>query len=285
MQGRPIGLTSGVLIRFRITIIIKKESWVDKIDFCSDVGGSFGKHIIGEDEEVIKYITSANIDCGWHGGDPIVMNRTVQLAKNHHVNVGAHPGLPDLLGFGQRNMSCTPFEIYNYVLYQLGAFNAFCLVNDIRPSHIKLAANLYHMARENEDIAEACVDAVLQFDSQLIFVIFAGERGNTMKDIAEKAGLGVVREFFPGRAYSQDGMLVSRQMEGSLITDPSEATDRVLRAIKDNKVKAIDGTDIFIEAQTICVHSWQKGAGKMAAMIRTELERHEVVCTSMTNLV
>ncbi len=258
---------------------------MDRIDFCSDVGGSFGKHIIGEDELVIQYITSANIDCGWHGGDPVIMNKTVQLAKSYHVNVGAHPGLPDLLGFGQRNMSCSTFEIYNYVLYQLGAFNAFCLINEIRPSHIKLAANLYHMAIENEDIAKACVDAVLQFDPQLIFVTFAGEKGNTMTEIARKEGLGVVREFFPDRAYNCDGMLVSRQLEGSLITDPLEATARVLRVIEEKKVKAIDGTDIFIDAQTICVHSWQKGAGEMAAMIRSELERHEVVLTPMTDLI
>jgi UPF0271 protein len=256
-----------------------------KIDFCSDVGGSFGKHIIGEDEEVIKYITSANIDCGWHGGDPVVMNKTVQLAQCYNVNVGAHPGLPDLLGFGQRNMSCSPAEIYNYVLYQLGAFSAFCLVNEIRPAHIKLAANLYHMAIENEDIAKACVDAVLQFDPQLIFVTFAGEKGNAMTEIAKKGGLGVVREFFPDRAYSSDGMLVSRQLEGSLIDHPVEATERVLGVIIDKKVKAIDGTDIHIDAQTVCVHSWQKGAGKMAAMIRSELERHQVIFTSMINLI
>ena len=258
---------------------------MERIDFCSDVGGSFGKHIIGEDELVIQYITSANIDCGWHGGDPVIMNKPVQLAKSHDVNVGAHPGLPDLLGFGQRNMSCTAFEIYNYVLYQLGAFNAFCVTNGIEPSHVKLAANLYHMAIENEDTAKACADAVVQFDPKLIFVTFAGEKGDIMTDAARGAGLDVVREFFPDRAYNGDGTLVSRQLEGCLISDPSEATERVMRVIEEKKVKAIDGTDIFIEAQTICVHSWQKGAGKMAAMIRSDLERHGVVFTPMADLV
>ena len=256
-----------------------------KIDFCSDVGGSFGKHIIGEDEQVMQYITSANIDCGWHGGDPVVMNRTVQLAREYDVHVGSHPGLPDLLGFGQRYMSCSPSEIYNYVLYQLGAFNGFCLVNGIRPSHVKLAANLYHMAIENEDTAKACVDAAVDFDSQLIFVAFAGEKGSSMAETAEKAGLRVVREFFPDRAYTGAGMLVSRQLEGSLITDPSEAVERVLRVVEDHKVKAVDGTDVYIDAQTICVHSWQKGAGRMAAMIRTELERHGVVFRPMAHCI
>jgi len=256
-----------------------------KIDFCSDVGGSFGKHIIGEDEEVIQYITSANIDCGWHGGDPIIMNKTVQLAKKYHVSVGAHPSLPDLLGFGQRNMECSAFEIYNYVLYQLGAFNAICYVNDIKQSHVKLAANLYHMAIASEDIAKACIDAVVQFDPKLVFVTFAGEKGNAMTEIAKKNGLAVVREFFPDRAYAPNGTLVSRQLEGSLVSDPLEASDRVLRAIEDNKVKTNDGTDIFIDAQTICVHSWQEGAGKMAATIRSELERHGIAFTSMINLV
>ena len=143
------------------------------------------------------------------------------------------------------------------MLYQLGSLSAFCAVNGVRLIHVKPAANLYHMALEKEDIAKACVEAIAKFDPNLIFIAFAGERGDRMAKIGRDGGLRVVREFFPDRAYTGDGLLLSRRSEGSLITDAKEAAERVLRAVEDNKVKAIDGTDILIEAQTVCVHSWQ----------------------------
>lgn len=256
-----------------------------KIDFCADVGSSFGKHIIGEDEAVFQHITSANIDCGWHGGDPVVMATTVQLAKTNQVNAGAHPGFPDLLGFGQRNMACSPSEIFNYIVYQVGALNAFCVINGVGLTHVKLAGNLYLVAVEDEDIAKASAQAVAEFDSNLIFVVLAGKKGDSMAEIARRAGLRVAREFFADRAYTEQGMLLSRKLEGSLITDPMKAAERVLRVLEDNKVEAVDGTDVFIDAQTICVHSFQTGSGKMAALIRQELEGHKAIFAPMTELV
>jgi len=256
-----------------------------KIDFCSDVGSSFGKYRIGEDEEVMKYITSANIDCGWHAGDPVVMDRTVNLAMQNDVNVGAHPGFPDPLGFGQRNMDCTQNEIIQYILYQLGALQAFCTANKTSLTHVKPAGNLYLMAAEHKDVAEACAEAIFRFDPNLVFVTLAGQKGDMMSEIGKKASLRVAREFFADREYTSEGTLVSRRLPGSLITDAVHSAERVLMVLEENRLIASDGTTLHIKANTICIHSFQSGSAAMARSIREILERNSVTFEAMDRLV
>lgn len=256
-----------------------------EIDLCSDVGSSFGRHRIGEDEAVIPAITSANIDCGWHAGDPMVMDRTVRMVLQEGVSPGAHPGFPDLMGFGQRNLDCTQDEIVNYVLYQLGALHAFCLAHGTRIAHVKPAGNLYLMAVERSDVAAACAEGAARFDTDLVYVALAGEKGERMAQAARQAGLRVAREFFADRAYSSEGTLVSRRLLGSLITDPVQAAERALQMIEQSTVDAIDGTVLHMEAQTICVHSFQTGSGRMAKTIREVLLKAGISLKPMTQLV
>jgi UPF0271 protein len=248
------------------------------------VGASFGKHRIGEDDQVMQWITSANIDCGWHAGDPVEMDRTVRLALGNGVGVGAHPGFPDLMGFGQRNLHCSPHEIVRYLLYQIGALAAFCRVHSVPLVHVKPAGNLYLMAVEQADIAKACAEAVARFDTGLILVTLAGRKGEPAAEAGRAAGLKVAREFFADRAYTPEGTLVSRRLPGSLITDPTQAAERVLEVLEEGSVRAIDGTRLDIEAHTVCVHSFQPGSATLARTIREAVEREGGVFRPLRSL-
>ena len=256
-----------------------------KIDICSDVGGSFGKHHIGEDEAVMKYITSANVDCGWHGGDPLVMNQTVIWAVQNRVAVGAHPGFPDLLGFGQRYLDCTADEIIHYLIYQLGALKAFCDLQKVKLTHVKPAGSLYLVAVEKPEVAQACAEAIVNFDSSLIFVTLAGQKGDMAAEAGKKAGLRVAREFFADRAYTGEGTLVSRRLPDSLIKDKTRAAERVLELIEDNRLIANDGTPLFLKADTICIHSFQPGSAAMAQSIQRALLDNGITLQSMADFV
>ncbi len=243
-----------------------------KIDLNCDMGESFGAYKLGLDEEVIKYITSANIACGWHAGDPLVMNKTVQMAVEHGVGIGAHPGYPDLLGFGRRNMDCTPEEIRNYVIYQIGALQAFCKVHGTKLSHVKPHGALYLTAVEREDVARAIAEAILSVDENLIYVALAGAKGERMRRIGEEVGLRVAYEAFPDRAYTPEGTLVSRRQPGAVIKDPEVVAERALKIAKEGKVIAVDGTEIPLVAQTLCVHGDTPGAVELVKRIRQRLE-------------
>jgi UPF0271 protein len=247
-----------------------------RIDLNCDMGESFGNYTIGLDKEVIQYITSANIACGWHAGDPMVMNRTIQMAKTIGVGVGAHPGFPDLLGFGRRNMDCTADEIRNYVIYQIGALKGFCEANKIKLSHVKPHGNLYLTAVENAVVAEAVATAVVSVDPDLIYVALAGAKGDLMSRIGKEVGLHVVYEAFPDRAYTPEGTLVSRRQAGALIQDPEEVARRALKMAKEREVVAIDGSTIDINAQTLCVHGDTPVAVDLVRSIRELLESEGV---------
>jgi UPF0271 protein len=243
-----------------------------EIDLNCDMGESFGAYKLGLDEEVIKYITSANIACGWHAGDPMVMDKTVKMAAENGVGVGAHPGFPDLLGFGRRNMDCLPEEITNYIVYQIGALKAFCSVHGTKMRHVKPHGNLYLMAVENETVAKAVAEAILNVDPALVFVALAGAKGELMRRIGQKAGLKVAFEAFADRAYTPEGTLVSRRQHGAVIKDVKEIANRALKMAKEGKVVAIDGTEILIDVQTICVHGDTPGAVNIIKTIRELLE-------------
>lgn len=222
-----------------------------KIDLNSDLGESFGAYKIGNDEKIIPLITSANIACGYHAGDPLVMDKTLSLCKENGTSIGAHPGFPDLMGFGRRQLNASPKEVEAYVTYQIGALDAFCRKYGLKMNHVKPHGALYNMAVKNKDYAIAIVNAVKSFDSSIKLL---APFGSQMIVQAEKQGLDFACEIFADRAYESDGSLVARTKEGAMITDENEAVERVLTMITDGRVKAINGEIISIKADSVCVH-------------------------------
>jgi UPF0271 protein len=231
---------------------------------------------MGMDEKVIQYITSANIACGWHAGDPLVMDKTVEMAVEHGVGVGAHPGYPDLLGFGRRNMDCTPDEIRSYVAYQIGALQGFCKIHGTRLRHVKPHGALYLTAVVNEVVARAVAEAIVSVDPDLLYVALAGAKGEMMTRIGKDVGLKVVYEAFPDRAYTPEGNLVSRREPGAVIQEPQEVALRALRMATEGVVIAVDNTSIPIEAQTLCVHGDTPSAVDLVRNIHEILEKEGV---------
>nr|WP_206205215.1 5-oxoprolinase subunit PxpA [Thermococcus sp. GR6] len=235
----------------------------------SDLGESFGRYKLGLDEEVMKYITSANVATGWHAGDPLVMRKTVRLAKEKGVAVGAHPGYPDLLGFGRRYMKLTPEEARNYILYQIGALHAFTKAEGMELQHVKPHGALYNALVKDEELARAVIEGITDFDRRIIFVMLSGSRP---AEIAEEMGLKVAHEVFADRAYNPDGTLVPRGKLGAVIHDKELIAERVVSMVKDGGVKAINGEWIELRADTICVHGDNPKAVEIAAYIRRVLE-------------
>lgn len=222
-----------------------------RVDLNSDLGESFGHYTLGMDEKVIPLISSANVACGYHASDPVVMETTVALAKAAGVEVGAHPGFPDLMGFGRRNLNVTPEEAKAYVLYQLGALYGFCKAQGVAIQHVKPHGALYNMAAKDYALARAVCAGIKEFDPGLIVLALSG--GQLVK-AALDLGLPVAREVYADRAYEEDGNLVDRRKEGAMITDEQEAIRRVARMVKEKKVTAVTGKDIPIEADSVCVH-------------------------------
>ena len=224
------------------------------IDVNCDMGESFGPYAMGRDSEVMPHITSANVACGWHAGDPSVMDRTVGLAARHGVAVGAHPGYPDLLGFGRRKLECAPEELTNYIVYQVGALQAFCHKHGTTLQHIKPHGALYHAVLQDEELSRAVARAVLQVNPGLVLVTLAGPKGESTSSIYREMGLTVAREAFPDRAYNADGTLVPRGSPGAVVEDPDEVVGRVHSLARDNAVLAATGETVPLQAQTVCVH-------------------------------
>jgi len=242
-----------------------------RIDINCDMGESFGIYRLGEDDQVIRHITSANIACGFHAGDPSVMAWTVALAKDHGVCVGAHPGFPDLVGFGRRNLEMEPGRIQHDVLYQIGALSAFTRAVGVPLRHVKPHGALYNAAAGSERTAREVVEAVLSFDPELILFALAG---STLVDIASARGLRVAREFFPDRAYLADGRLAPRSMEGAVLHDPDRVQARLLKLLSTGRLECIDGREIQLDVDTICIHGDTAGAAALAASTRCLLQAH-----------
>lgn len=242
-----------------------------RIDLNCDMGESFGAYTIGMDKEVMAHITSANIACGFHAGDPLVMDRTVKLAVEHHVGVGAHPGYPDLLGFGRRPLACSEEEITRYIIYQVGALMGFCRAHRVVLQHVKPHGALYLDAVDNETVARGVAKGILAVDPDLLFVALAGKKGETMRQVGAELGLKVVYEAFPDRAYTPEGTLVSRKQPGAVISDPDAVAQRAL-AMAQGYVIAIDGTRIDLEAHSLCVHGDNPAAVALVQTIRQTLE-------------
>ena len=248
------------------------------VDLNSDLGESFGNYTIGMDEEILKFVSSANVACGWHAGDPMVMEKTVALAKEFGTAVGAHPGFPDLMGFGRRNMAVTPEEAKAYVKYQLGALQAFAKAHGVKIQHVKPHGALYNMAAVDEKLAKAMCEAVYEVDKDIIFMGLAGSK---MITAAEETGLKAASELFADRAYNDDGTLVSRKLPGAVIKDKDLAIQRVVRMVKEGKVESINGKDIDIKADSICVHGDNPKALEFVKNIRETLEKEGVTISSL----
>ena len=238
------------------------------VDLNSDLGESFGAYKIGLDEEVLKYVSSANIACGWHAGDPIVMRKTVEIAYNNNVGIGAHPGYLDIMGFGRRNITVTPEEMKQYTIYQLGALYGFVKAVGAKMQHVKPHGAMYNMAAKDDKLARAIIDGIFEVDRDLIVL---GLSGGKMISAAKEKGLKAANEVFADRAYNPDGTLVARSLPGSMIYDRKLAISRVIRMVTKGKVIAINGEDIDIKVDSICVHGDNPEAVEFVRLIKEEL--------------
>jgi UPF0271 protein len=256
-----------------------------QIDINSDVGESFGVYKLGLDDEVIPHITSANIACGFHAGDPGVMRKTIVLAKQYGVEVGAHPGFPDLIGFGRRNIDATLEEIQDDVVYQTGALQAFAQFQGLRLQHVKPHGGLYNMAVANPKIWGAIAEALAEVDREIILVMLASSNREPLLEIGKRYGIRIAFEAFPDRAYHKDGSLVSRREKGAVIHDHEIVAKRALKMALEGKVIAIDGTEIRLQADTLCVHGDNPAAVEMVKRIRQELKDAGVVVIPMKQFV
>lgn len=242
------------------------------IDINCDLGESFGAYRLGLDFEVMRYISSANVACGWHAGDSMVMSQTVEVAVSHGLCIGAHPGYPDLVGFGRRHMDCSPKEIQSYVTYQVGALYAFCLTHLTDMTHVKPHGALYHRALNDERVAHAICNSIAGLNNNLDLFVLAGPRGDRLASIADSSGISVCREAFPDRHYSKDGSLVSRDNPKAVISDPSQVSDRAIMMALEGRIEAVDGSVIDLEAQSLCVHGDNESALSLVRAIRAGLE-------------
>ncbi|AZU64393.1 LamB/YcsF family protein [Neobacillus mesonae] len=239
------------------------------IDLNCDMGESFGNYKLGNDDEVIKYISSVNVACGFHGGDPNTMDHTVKIAKEYGVGVGAHPGFPDLAGFGRRNMDIPREELINLIIYQIGALDIFCQKYNVKMQHVKPHGSMNNMADSNEQMAINIVDAIQSVKPDLpIFV----KPNSELHRISEKKGHPYKLEIFADRAYHKDFSLVSRKEEGAIISDPNFVADRIVRMVTKGKVNAISGEEIEVNGETICVHGDTPTALEMIKVIKKRLE-------------
>lgn len=235
------------------------------IDLNCDLGESFGAYQMGRDKDLIPLVSSVNIACGFHAGDPSVMKRTVRLALENAVAIGAHPGLPDLVGFGRRPMGVSPEEVYDMVVYQIGALNAFVKTEGGNLRHVKPHGALYNMAATDQLIAEAIAEGVFKVDPELVLVGLAGSK---LIEAGKKAGLKSAREAFADRAYQQDGTLRPRHYSDAVISDVKVAASQVIRMLKEGAIRSIDGGAFSVEVDTVCVHGDGPYAVEFAKKIR-----------------
>lgn len=240
-----------------------------RIDLNSDLGESFGRYTLGLDDQIIPLVSSANIACGQHAGDPMVMRKTVSMAKDAGIAIGAHPGYPDLQGFGRRDMNLSPDEAYSYMLYQIGALQAFCQAQGVHLAHVKPHGQLYNHAAINPDLAAALAQAVYDVDPHLVLV---GLANGALVEAGRKQGLVTAEEFFTDRNYTDEGKLVSRNDPAALIRDEEHAIERVKNAIRDGAILSVTGKLIDLHPDTICVHGDSPTALAFVSRIRRSLE-------------
>jgi UPF0271 protein len=250
----------------------------DRIDINCDMGESFGTYKLGRDQEVMGYISSANIACGWHAGDPMVMEQTVRLAKGKGVAVGAHPGYPDLMGFGRRRMDLSLDEIENYMLYQMGALYAFARAHGLPLQHIKAHGALGNLAFVDLEASKAVARAALRFSKEVIFVALTG---TVMVQAAKEVGARFAEEAYADRVYNPDGTLQSRKIPGSVIHDPEKAARQALTIVREGYVMAHDGTRVKVKPETLCIHGDTPTALLILQKIREGLRQASIAVKPM----
>lgn len=237
-----------------------------KIDLNSDLGESFGRYQLGNDSQVIQLVTSVNVACGFHAGDPDVMSQTVATAQKAGVGIGAHPGFPDLQGFGRRKMQLSPLEVQHLVTYQVGALQAF--TSKHRLHHVKPHGALYNLAASNHQLAVAICRGIQQVDPQLPLY---GLAGSELIKAAAEVDLPVAQEVFGDRNYLPDGRLVPRSQSDAVITDPKLIAQRVVQMVKKRTITTIDGSEIKIDPDTVCVHGDNQQALAIVKQLRQTL--------------
>ncbi len=241
---------------------------MDALDLNSDLGESFGQWVLGDDEAMLELVTSANVACGFHAGDPTTLRRTCAIAAERGVVVGAQVGYRDLAGFGRRFIDVAPGELADDVVYQIGALDGMCRVAGTAVRYVKPHGALYNAIVHHEEQAAAVVAAVRDYSPDLPVL---GLPGSAFLRVAERAGLRAVPEFFVDRGYTPQGTLVPRREAGALLHDPAEVTARVLRLVSDGVVAAVDGSDVAVRAASACVHGDSPGAVDMARAVRAGL--------------
>ncbi|MGM0827885.1 MAG: LamB/YcsF family protein [Bacillota bacterium] len=239
-----------------------------KIDLNCDLGESFGTYTIGQDEEMMKFVSSVNVACGFHAGDPLVMKQTVTNALSHNLKIGAHPGLPDLQGFGRRMIQVTPEEAYALVQYQIGALLAFIKAQGGKLSHVKPHGALYNMAAKDSDLAASIAKAVYDVDPGLTLF---GLSQSELTKAGEESGLHVAHEVFADRTYQSDGSLTPRSLPNAVLHDENEVEKQVLRMVEKQEVVSTDGKVLSIKADTICLHGDNTAALNLAKRLYEKL--------------
>ncbi len=252
-----------------------------KVDLNCDMGESFGLYQMGNDEEMMKYITSANIACGYHGGDPHVMRNTVELAQKYDVGIGAHPAFPDLMGFGRRYMNCTPQEVKDYIVYQMGALREFARLYDVKLQHCKPHGALYMMAMEDEKLAQAILEALAAIDENMVTFAL---NNSAVVAVGEKLGIPVAKEVYSDREHTKTGSIVLTRT-GPTIQSYEDMAERVVRMVLDGKVTTPEGEEAEVIADTVCIHGDTAGAPLLAETIRKALEDHGVEIVSVRNVL
>ncbi len=252
------------------------------IDLNTDAGESYGRWVLVDEEQLFRYVTSANVACGFHAGDPVSIWRTIRLAKSLGVSVGAHPGFPDLMGFGRREMSVSAEELKSYVVYQLGALDAFLRVEGMEMQHVKAHGALYNMAWVREDYARIVAEAVHSYDPKLILV---APYGSAMARAAEELGLRVAYEAFIDRGYTSDGRLAPRGAPGALVTELEKILERVVSIVDRGIVLSVDGKPVEIRAHTLCIHGDSPGAVEIARAVNRKLRELGIELRPMARVV
>lgn len=241
-----------------------------RIDINCDMGESFGRYNLGNDEKIMEYVTSINVACGFHAGDPIVMEKTIINALKNNIEIGAHPGYPDILGFGRRNIDITPQEARVYTIYQIGALNGFVKACGGKLQHVKPHGAFYNQAARDYNLAIGICEAIYAVEPELVML---GLSGSMLIKAAKDIGLRTASEVFADRNYNSDGTLVDRAQKNSQINDFDECIKRVIIMVKEQKVKSIDGIDISISPESICIHGDEPNALDFAKNINQQIKQ------------
>lgn len=250
------------------------------IDLNADAGESFGNWKVANEAALFPYLSSVNLACGFHAGDPLVMQTSVKLAKELGVEVGAHPGFMDKAGFGRRDIAASPDELYTDTLYQLGALQAFLQVEGLKMHHVKAHGALYLKMMKDEVAATAVARAVADFDKSLPLVLLAGKGGEIMQRVAEGLGLKAIAEAFPDRAYLANGQLAPRSMANSVLNEPELVAERAVSMAKGEAFEAIDGGMVQLTAHTLCLHGDNSNSATTAKSVRDALAKAGVSVTA-----